>query len=75
MGMVMKEAGNFVRGGGEDKQSMMNGAAMTLTKLVAQQQLSSFIGGSNSGGLSMLSIGETVSSFLVICTTLTPIGS
>ena len=61
MGMVMKEAGNFVGGGGEDKQSMMNGAAMTLTKLVAQQQLSSFIGGSNSGGLSMLSIGETVS--------------
>ncbi|KAG6380869.1 beta-flanking protein [Boletus reticuloceps] len=61
MGLVMKEAGNaFVGGGGGDKQSMMNGAAMTLTKLVAQKQLSAFTGGSNSGGLSMLGIGETL---------------
>ncbi|KAH0838012.1 beta-flanking protein [Lanmaoa asiatica] len=50
----------FVGGGGEDKQSMMNGAAMTLAKLVAQKQLSAFIGGSNSGGLSMLEIGGTL---------------
>ncbi|KAF8119222.1 hypothetical protein EV363DRAFT_357802 [Boletus edulis] len=61
MGLVMKEAGNaFVGGGGGDKQSMMNGAAMTLTKLMAQKQLSAFTGGSNSGGLGMLSIGETL---------------
>jgi len=55
MGMVMKEAGNYASGGGaggQDKQSLMNGAAMTLTKLAAQGQLSSFTGGSNSGGLS-----------------------
>ena len=62
MGLVMKEAGSaFVGGGGEEKQSMMNGAAMTLTKLVAQKQLSAFMGGSNSGGLGMLDIGKSVS--------------
>ncbi|KAF9218589.1 hypothetical protein BS17DRAFT_822724, partial [Gyrodon lividus] len=61
MGLVMKQAGkSFNGGGGEDKQSMMNGAAMTLAKLVAQKQLSSFVGGSNSGGLGMLEIGETL---------------
>lgn len=56
MGLVMKEAGNsFTGGGGQDKQSFMNGAAMTVAKLAAQNQLSSFVGGANSGGLSMLS--------------------
>ena len=61
MGLVMNQASKAVTGGSsEDKQSMMTGAAMTLTKLVAQKQLSSFIGGSNSGGLSMLGVGETV---------------
>ena len=61
MGMVMKEASSAIGGGSsDDKQSMMNGAAMTLTKLVAQNQLSSFIGGSNSGGLGMLGMGATV---------------
>lgn len=62
MGVVMKEAGKaFVGGGSEEKQSVMNGAAMTLTKLVAQKQLSAFTGGSNSGGLGMLEVGKTVS--------------
>ena len=61
MGLVMNQASKAVTGGSsEDKQSMMTGAAMTLTKVVAQKQLSSFIGGSNSGGLSMLGVGETV---------------
>jgi len=61
MGLVMKEAEKAVSGGGSgDKQSMLNGAAMTLTKLVTQQQLSAFIGGSNSGGLGMLDVGKTV---------------
>ncbi|KAG8219496.1 beta-flanking protein [Butyriboletus roseoflavus] len=61
MGLVMKEAGNaFVGGSGGDKQSAMNGAAMTLAKLVAQKQLSAFIGGSNSGGLSMMEVGKAL---------------
>ena len=68
MGMVMKEASSAIGGGGsDDKQSMMNGAAMTLTKLVAQNQLSSFIGGSNSGGLGMLRMGETVRLYCICC--------
>ena len=67
MGMVMKEASNAIGGGGsDDKQSMMNGAAMTLTKLVAQNQLSSFIGGSNSGGLGMLGMGATVRVYCIL---------
>ena len=65
MGLVMNQASKAVTGGSsEDKQSMMTGAAMTLTKVVAQKQLSSFIGGSNSGGLSMLGIGESVRMYL-----------
>ncbi|KAF8545988.1 hypothetical protein OG21DRAFT_1275394 [Imleria badia] len=64
MGLVMSQASKAVTGGGQEKQSMMNGAAMTLTKLVAQKQLSSFIGGSNSGGLGMLgSVGGSVRMF------------
>ena len=55
MGLVLKEAGkSFTGGSAEEKQSFMSGAAMTLTKVVAQKQLSSFVGGSNSGGLGML---------------------
>ena len=70
MGLVMKEAGNaFTGGSGEEKQSMMNGAAMTLTKLVAQKQLSAFIGGSNSGGLSMLDVGGAVCSLSLLSVT------
>jgi len=61
MGLVLKEAGKSFGGGeSEEKQSFMSGAAMTLTKVVAQKQLSSFIGGSNSGGLSALSIGQSL---------------
>lgn len=64
MGLVMKEAEKAVSGGGsEDKQSTLNGAAMTLTKLVTQGQLSALIGGSNSGGLDMLGVGKTVRTF------------
>ncbi|KAF8846026.1 hypothetical protein BDN67DRAFT_976879 [Paxillus ammoniavirescens] len=61
MGLVMKQAGkSFTGGSGEDKQSMMNGAAMTVAKLMAQKQLSAFTGGSNSGGLSMMEIGGSL---------------
>ncbi|KAG9314043.1 hypothetical protein JVU11DRAFT_4822 [Chiua virens] len=60
MGMLMKEVSKNFMGGGEEKQSAMNGAAMTLTKLVAQKQLSAFIGGSNSGGLGMLDVGKSL---------------
>jgi len=61
MGLVMKQAGNsFTGGSGEDKQSMMNGAAMTVAKLLAQKQLSAFTGGSNSGGLGMLEMGGSL---------------
>lgn len=68
MGLVMKEASKaIVGGGGEEKQSLMNGAAMTLTKLVAQKQLSAFVGGSNSGGLGMLEIGKTVRVYHLFC--------
>ena len=66
MALVVKQAGSL-SGGGEDKQSAMNGAAMTLTKLVAQKQLTSFIGGSNSGGLGMLDIGKTVRMYRLFC--------
>ena len=67
MGLVMKQVGASVGGSGEDKQSAMNGAAMTVAKLVAQQQLSAFTGGSNSGGLSMLSVGKTVRMYRLFC--------
>ncbi|KAI9570245.1 hypothetical protein HD554DRAFT_2084916 [Boletus coccyginus] len=61
MGLVMKEAEKAVSGGGsEDKQSALNDAAMTLTKLVTQGQLSALIGGSNSGGLDMLGVGKSL---------------
>ena len=66
MALVVKQAGSL-SGGGEDKQSAMNGAAMTLTKLVAQKQLTSFIGGSNSGGLGMLDVGKAVSLYRLSC--------
>jgi len=60
MGLVMKQAGGAFGGSGEDKQSAMNGAAMTVAKLVAQKQLTSFIGGSNSGGLGMFDVGKAL---------------
>jgi hypothetical protein len=67
MGLVMKQAGGAFGGSGEDKQSAMNGAAMTVAKLVAQKQLTSFIGGSNSGGLGMFDVGKAVRMYRLFC--------
>ena len=56
--MAMAEASKlFDQSGGASsggKQDAVNGAAMTITKLLAQSKLSSLTGGGNSGGLSGL---------------------
>jgi len=58
IGMAMSEASNLFEsaGGGSSgsKQDAVNGAAMTIMKLVVQSKFSSFTGGGNSGGMSGL---------------------
>ena len=53
--MAMAEASNlFDKSGGASsggKQDAVNGAALTVTKLLAQGKFSSLTGGGNSGGL------------------------
>ena len=54
----MSEASKlFDKSGGAasgNKQDAVNGAAMTVMKLLVQSKASSFMGGSNSGGMSGL---------------------
>lgn len=54
----MSEASKlFDKSGGAasgNKQDVVNGAAMTVMKLVVQSKASSFIGGGNSGGMGSL---------------------
>ena len=61
MGEASKLHDQFGGGGGGGKQDAINGAAMTVTKLLAQSQLSGMMGGGNSGGLgglaSMVRVG------------------
>ena len=56
--MAMSEAAKlFDKSGGAssgNKQDAVNGAAMTVMKLLVQSKFSSTVGGSNSGGLSGL---------------------
>ena len=56
--MAMSEASNlFDSSGGAasgSKQDAMNGAAMTVMKLVVQSKFSGMMGGGNSGGMGSL---------------------
>lgn len=58
MSMAMAEASKlFDQSGGAasgNKQDVVNGAAMTVMKLLVQSKFSNVMGGSNSGGLSGL---------------------
>ena len=53
--MAMAEASKLFDksggGGGGGKQEAINGAAMTVTKLLVQSKFSGMIGGGDSGGL------------------------
>ena len=54
MGEASKLFDQHGGGGGGGKQDAVNGAAMTVTKLLVQSKFSSFMGGGNSGGLGQL---------------------
>jgi hypothetical protein len=54
MGEASKLFDQHGGGGGGGKQDAVNGAAMTVTKLLVQSKMSGMTGGGNSGGLSSL---------------------
>ena len=66
----MSEASKlFDKSGGAasgNKQDVVNGAAMSVVKLLVQSKASSYIGGGNSGGLGLLSMVSRIILFFAM---------